>query len=45
VRLDVVPQIVATVHPSSVLRGRPADREQAFDALVADLRVAAGLLA
>jgi uracil-DNA glycosylase family protein len=45
VRLDIVPQIVATVHPSSVLRGRPEDREQAFDALVADLRVAAGLLA
>ena len=42
--LDLDPQVVATVHPSSVLRGPPEDREQAFDALVADLRFAAGLL-
>ena len=40
--LDLDPQVVATVHPSSVLRGPPEDREQAFDALVADLRFAAG---
>lgn len=39
------PQIVATAHPSSVLRGRPEDREEAFDALVSDLRFAADLLA
>lgn len=39
------PQIVATAHPSSVLRGRPEDREKAFDALVSDLRFAADLLA
>lgn len=39
------PVIVATVHPSSVLRGAPEDRDKAFDALVADLRVAGGLLA
>jgi uracil-DNA glycosylase len=42
--LDVNPQVVATVHPSSVLRGPPEDREKAFDALVADLRVAARLI-
>lgn len=41
--LEVDPQVVATVHPSSVLRGPPADRDKAFDALVADLRVAARL--
>jgi uracil-DNA glycosylase family protein len=42
--LDIDPEVVATVHPSSVLRGPPEDREKAFDGLVADLRVAAGLL-
>ncbi|MGA5466353.1 UdgX family uracil-DNA binding protein [Mycobacterium sp. NPDC050041] len=42
--LDVDPQVVATVHPSSVLRGPPEDREKAFEGLTADLRVAAGLL-
>ncbi|MBD0323586.1 MAG: UdgX family uracil-DNA binding protein [Aldersonia sp.] len=36
--------VVATTHPSSILRGRAEDREAAFDALVADLRVAAGNL-
>jgi uracil-DNA glycosylase family protein len=44
VEVDLDPQVVATVHPSSVLRGPPEDREKAFDALVADLRFAAGLL-
>lgn len=38
------PKVVATVHPSAILRGRPEDRDDAFDALVADLRFAAGLL-
>jgi DNA polymerase len=37
------PQVVVTAHPSSVLRGRPEDREKAFEALVSDLRFAAGL--
>jgi uracil-DNA glycosylase len=41
--LDVDPQVVATVHPSAILRGPSEDRDKAFDALVADLRVAAGL--
>jgi DNA polymerase len=35
-------RLVPTVHPSSVLRAD--DREAAYDAFVADLRVAAGLL-
>jgi uracil-DNA glycosylase family protein len=41
--LDVKPQVVATVHPSAILRGPPDDREKAFDAFVADLCVVAGL--
>ena len=44
VDLDVDPQVVATVHPSAILRGPPDDREKAFDALVADLRVVAELI-
>jgi uracil-DNA glycosylase len=39
--LDFDPEIVVSVHPSSVLRGPPEDREKAFDALVSDLRFAA----
>ena len=38
------PVALATVHPSSILRGDPADREQAYEALVADLKVVAELL-
>jgi uracil-DNA glycosylase len=34
-------RVMATVHPSSVLRGDPAERDEAFAGLVADLRVAA----
>jgi uracil-DNA glycosylase len=44
VHLDVDPEVVATVHPSSVLRGPPEDREKAFDALVSDLRLAGSVL-
>jgi DNA polymerase len=36
--LDLVP----TVHPSAILRTEPDERDEAFDAFVADLRVAAG---
>jgi uracil-DNA glycosylase len=43
--LDFDPEIVVSAHPSSVLRGPPQDREKAFDALVSDLRFAAGRLA
>jgi DNA polymerase len=42
--LDIDPEVVATVHPSSVLRGPPADRQAAFDALTDDLRVVTGLM-
>jgi DNA polymerase len=38
-------QVLATVHPSSVLRGDPADRDAAFAGLVADLGVAASAVA
>jgi DNA polymerase len=39
---DMEPAVVVTAHPSAILRMREAgEREQAFDALVADLRVAA----
>jgi uracil-DNA glycosylase len=37
------PAIAVSVHPSSVLRGPPSEREKAFDGLVEDLRFAAGL--
>jgi uracil-DNA glycosylase family protein len=37
--------VVPTVHPSSVLRGPPEDRHQAFADFVADLRVARAALA
>jgi uracil-DNA glycosylase len=43
VELDIDPQVIATVHPSAILRGPADDREKAFDALVADLRVVAQL--
>jgi DNA polymerase len=40
-----VRRVLATVHPSSVLRGDPGDRDLAFAGLVADLRVAAAAVA
>jgi uracil-DNA glycosylase len=45
INLTIEPKVVVSAHPSSVLRGPPADREEAFEALVSDLRYAAGLLA
>jgi DNA polymerase len=42
--LDFDPDVVVSAHPSSVLRGPQEDRETAFDALVSDLRFAAGRL-
>ena len=36
--------VTATVHPSSILRGEPAEREANFAAFVDDLRVVAGLV-
>jgi DNA polymerase len=42
--LDFDPDVVVSAHHSTVLRGPPEDREKAFDALVSDLRFAAGRL-
>jgi uracil-DNA glycosylase len=41
---DLAEAVTATVHPSSILRGEPEEREANFAALVDDLRVVAGLL-
>jgi uracil-DNA glycosylase family protein len=38
---DLAPSVLATVHPSSILRTDGPDRDAAMDAFVADLRVAA----
>ena len=38
------PVAVATVHPSSILRGDPTFREQEYGAFVADLKAVAGLM-
>ena len=37
----LAPNVLATVHPSSILRGRPEDRKRNMAAFVADLQVAA----
>jgi uracil-DNA glycosylase len=42
--IDADPRVVVTVHPSAILRGPAERREEAFDALVDDLRFAAGLV-
>jgi DNA polymerase len=44
VSTGVAPLVVLTVHPSSILRGSPIDRSQAFAAFVDDLRAALALL-
>jgi uracil-DNA glycosylase len=44
VESDLAEFVTATVHPSSILRGEPEEREAAFAALVDDLRVVARLL-
>jgi len=41
---ELADAVVATVHPSSILRGEPSEREANFAAFVDDLRVVAGLL-
>ena len=41
VKSDLAPYVLATVHPSSILRTPPADREIEIKHLVADLRKAA----
>ncbi len=37
-------EVLVTLHPSALLRGNPLERENAFEAWVADLRAAAPLL-
>jgi uracil-DNA glycosylase family protein len=41
---DLAPHVVATIHPSAILRADDADRERERSAFVDDLRVAASLL-
>jgi uracil-DNA glycosylase family protein len=41
VESPLAPHVLATVHPSSILRGRPEDRTRSLAAFVADLKVAA----
>jgi uracil-DNA glycosylase len=41
---DLAEAVTATVHPSSILRGEPAQREASFNAFVDDLKVVAGVL-
>jgi DNA polymerase len=41
---DLAEHVAATVHPSSILRARDADREREIAALVADLKVVARVL-
>jgi DNA polymerase len=44
VESDLAEHVTATVHPSSILRGEPDEREANFAALVDDLRVVADLI-
>jgi uracil-DNA glycosylase family protein len=44
VESDLAEHVLATVHPSSILRGDPASREQEYGAFVNDLRAVARLL-
>src|SRR3954452_2565960 len=41
---DLAEHVLATIHPSAILRGDPADREREYAAFVADLKVVAKLL-
>jgi uracil-DNA glycosylase len=41
VESELAPVVIATVHPSSILRAPPEEREEAMKDLVADLRVVA----
>jgi uracil-DNA glycosylase len=44
VESDLAEHVLATVHPSSILRGDPETREQEYGAFVKDLQVVAGLI-
>jgi uracil-DNA glycosylase family protein len=41
---DLAPVVMATIHPSAILRADDEDREQEYERFVADLRVLAGEL-
>jgi uracil-DNA glycosylase len=41
---ELAEHVTATVHPSSILRGEPGEREASFAAFVDDLRVVANLI-
>jgi DNA polymerase len=41
---DLAEHVLATIHPSAILRGDPASREQEYAAFVADLQIVAKLL-
>ena len=44
-RSELSPRVVATIHPSAVLRAPDSDgRREAYEMLVADLKVVARLL-
>lgn len=42
--LAVAPRVLATAHPSAILRAPEDDRDKAYDQLVADLKVVAGAI-
>jgi uracil-DNA glycosylase len=44
VESDLAPVVLATIHPSAILRGEPEERETELAAFVDDLRVVASLL-
>jgi uracil-DNA glycosylase family 4 len=41
---DLAEAVIATVHPSSILRGEPSERDANFAAFVDDLRIVAAQL-
>jgi uracil-DNA glycosylase len=44
VESDLAEHVLATIHPSAILRGDPETREQEYAAFVADLKAVAALL-
>jgi uracil-DNA glycosylase family protein len=44
VESDLAEHVLATIHPSAILRGEPESREHEYDAFVRDLKVVAKLL-
>jgi uracil-DNA glycosylase len=44
VESDLAPTVIATIHPSAILRAQDEDREHEYRALVEDLRTVAGAL-